>query len=696
MPPFARPLLILTVLVFLCVTQGPAAGGIRSTHLFLLAWLCFVSIVFGIWLGRRFGATLGQSMPTVIALSVMTGSLWVLPVLVFPDSLTILTLAVWIAPLQMLFSLLILSRLGRYMFTDRSFPPLEGRARDVVEAALERTGVRPISIHSAPLSNFNAAVQGIGKCAVVVDKRAADSLNDSQLSALIGHECGHVRTGGLTPYLATMPITGVTIQAVVGWSNTTPSIIQGLTLWLLLHLALSQALEFYCDRYSGKLFSPEAMSSLLQRLYDDYPRAIRRFLEHPIFYAVSTHPPGVVRINELTPEAPSTNGPPPRNGSFAYITGWSIAFFLVLFPLALQLATPSADEPAWQSRLGIITSSAYVIWVFSFWIVVGRAQRRSHIGHFGLRSSSGTHRVLTILGGVATLSSMVVLTRVAAEHRSIASVSFLICAILFLSLLLFGILTGKFRRGTILALPAAARPKVISASAALLEGHPREALEILSKIHPKHSSAPWVISLRGAAQLLVGELDEAAESLDTLLAERPDFTPALVTRANVAIGRTEPDRLREFVDQLGAAKPTFDAVHHTRGLACLELMEPARAIASFRAVQELKPADASAIAGEVIAALMQGTSPTDLEERLTEAETLEPRNSLVHLARAAWAHHSSDPEGAQQSLAEAIAELNKRQWLGWVPTYERWAERWGLEPSPAEEAPSTEPRSDDG
>ncbi|MBI4603378.1 MAG: M48 family metalloprotease, partial [Planctomycetes bacterium] len=188
---------------------------------------------------------------------------------------------------------------GRYFGSDRELPELTGEPRRHAEAVLERAGLRAASFRVESLGSFNAAVQGLRRCIVMVDRRAAESLPPAELAAMVAHEAGHVRYGGMLPYFAVAPV------ALAAASFAAPLWAEGdrlapLLLYLpgliVLQTAVRQLLEIACDRRAARWTSPGDVGRLLVKLHADQPALVQRVTQGWLAVPFVSHPPLRVRL----------------------------------------------------------------------------------------------------------------------------------------------------------------------------------------------------------------------------------------------------------------------------------------------------------------------------------------------------------------------------------------------------------------
>ena len=208
------------------------------------------------------------------------------------------------------------------------FKPLEeGSVRNRVQSLLERTGFRSKGIFvmdgSKRSAHGNAYFTGFGRNKrIVFFDTLLDSLNESEVEAVLAHELGHFKLKHITKRIVVMFTLSLAGLALLGWLAkqdwfyhglgiaTAPGQINHLGLALFL-LALpvftfflsplmswsSRKHEFEADAFASQQANASDLINALVKMYEENAKTLTPDPLHSIFY--DSHPPAPVRIAHL-------------------------------------------------------------------------------------------------------------------------------------------------------------------------------------------------------------------------------------------------------------------------------------------------------------------------------------------------------------------------------------------------------------
>jgi Zn-dependent protease with chaperone function len=321
---------------------------------------------------RRFGGRLGDGLwaGAAIGLVLILPAAPLLALATPPEVAQVRTLAASVATAGVLAASL--RAQGRHFHTQRDLPQLAGPARQAAEAVVAKAGFAPISFRVAFLPSFNALVQGLRKCAVLVDRRASEALSPNELGAVIAHEVGPIRHGGLLPYLgaASLVFSGASLGDAVGAAHRLGSF-DLLAAILASRCLVSQWLEFRCDRFAARLGYAEELARALERLHADYAPATRAVANSLWGAPVLSHPSLAVRSALLLGRAD-------RVVATHRAIRASSVLGLVVLPIVARALTASAwpSLPSWAETAAWCAPAAYFAWSVVYRIVLAGAARR--------------------------------------------------------------------------------------------------------------------------------------------------------------------------------------------------------------------------------------------------------------------------------------------------------------------------------
>jgi len=208
------------------------------------------------------------------------------------------------------------------------FKPLEeGSVRDRVQSLLERTGFRSKGIFvmdgSKRSAHGNAYFTGFGRNKrIVFFDTLLDSLNDSEVEAVLAHELGHFKLKHITKRIVVMFALSLAGLALLGWLATQSWFYHGLGIasapGQINHLGLALFLlampvftfflsplmswssrkhEFEADAFASQQADARDLISALVKMYEENAKTLTPDPLHSIFY--DSHPPAPVRIAHL-------------------------------------------------------------------------------------------------------------------------------------------------------------------------------------------------------------------------------------------------------------------------------------------------------------------------------------------------------------------------------------------------------------
>lgn len=565
---------------------------------------------------------------------------------------------------------------GRHFFVERELPELAGEPRRAFEAVLARAGLEPVSFRVVAFPTFNAMVQGFRKCIVIVDQRLIEAFTTEELSAVLLHEAGHIKHGGILPILGavTAALTGASVLDVLGWSASLGLL--DLIAAVLLFLAItSQWLEFRCDRFAAALASPGAFLRSLEKLDEDLPPAAARVAMSLWSVPVGSHPPNKTRAALLQGGG--------RRTVAAYLAVLLAASLgLVVLPLSARIAEAASGVglPAVVEWIAWCGPQVYNLWWILFRVALALAARR--VGWAPLTELRRGRRLLwaTLIAWSTLFVLMWASPSQPAPDWLVPWILGLLVSALLLTIL--SLLLGAFRLGPVL-LSGRVKRAYLEVNAAIEEGKPDEALAIAEKALRRKPKHPWLQMARGQCLLWLGRLDEAAECLAAPVRNRSARPTAVYLLAMTELLRENPALAGELAGSLVKEVPKNALAWLLVGIAAGEAGRHAEAEASLARSCELKDRNAVALARRVVYALERGLTPGTTDAWMEAARTSDPRWPGVLWASARWRLARGEAAQAREDMRAALDELRKRGMLGWIASFERDARRWGI----AEAAP---------
>jgi Zn-dependent protease with chaperone function/Tfp pilus assembly protein PilF len=567
---------------------------------------------------------------------------------------------------------------GRYLYTERKVPELEGEARDLALQVVQKAGLRPLAILVAPLPSFNAMVQGLRACVVLLDRRAARELPAQELSALVAHEAGHLKYAH-TLFLLGMPSLAVTLAAFLGGGDTQVVLLVGAALVFGLRPALSQAIELRSDEFAESIVGAGPVARMLDRVHADRPTAVNRAIESPWAAAFMSHPIAEVRAARLEGRSPNVSA----MFGLAHLMRWGLTAAAVL----LALTQP---RPRLAASIALVL---LIVLIIAASVRVRRAFQKSY--RISLASSGGQTlallRLMLLVGGLVTVLVVYVAARSSFRPETflLGFMAWLVVALAFKAL--------SSSKGAGLALqPPFLRSSVIEALAAIGEGRSQEGLHAILNVPPKYGRNAWFLAVRGLCQLHVGQSQPARASLEDAVTVLPRFAFArymLVFRHWLAADGEAAKRSLETLVPLAADDPL---VWTLKGMVHQDAGEQPAARAAYEKALALRSADIGALAGLGHVILDEGRPRAEAELAIRNAKEVAPRSPSVLLLEARWLQRSGQAAEAESAFQEALRQLTPGERL-LQPKYESLAASWGISgPAAAPSSPSSSGPRDPG
>lgn len=550
-----------------------------------------------------------------------------------------------------------LTRQGYYDYTTRDLPELEGEPIRIARETLERCGLRPLSIRVAPLGSINAVVHGLRTCVVVLDRSAASRLTPDELRALLAHEAGHVRCGGVYPYLVVLPALLCLYNAL-----GTASVVDLVAAFFCATYAVSQAIELVCDAFAARMAGQQATCSMLRKVTSDLPLRLARLSQSWWPAPFATHPPTRLRCAFL--------GEGGRGATLAYpVIGTLLFTVVVVYPFL-----------PW--RLGwrlLPTSLAYLAGLVTTSFVLGWARHRDS-GYRDLAGPRGWRLALLVAVGAAWALFLLSVSLSVKLDPSPTWIGALLGGLLgALLLTVVAVLAGAFRFGTILHFRGA-RQAIAETSAPLFEGRPVECVELADK-HMRLQSLPvqaHLRLLRANACFLLGRLDEAYEDLQMPLAHDHLRSWAAVQLWLVEWHRGRFAESQALELEVFRRSPEEASIWYQKGYMAYEAGRLTEAEAALQKACELKPQDPGTLAARAMVAFESAPNTPEADAWLDEARRLEPEHPSVLLAGSRQAALRGDAEAARSLHVRSKQALEKRGYFLYLAEYEKLAGRWGI------------------
>lgn len=557
---------------------------------------------------------------------------------------------------------------GRYAYTERRLPDLQGEARTTAEEALEASGLKPSAVLVAPFPSFNAFVQGLRTCVVIVDQRAAQELSKPELRALVAHEAGHLRRGDTLRHLA-IPTLAMTWGMVLGLIQHTEAAIApvALAFYFAVGPAAIQFAELRADRFAAALVGAEETGRMLRRVHADRPLGFERAASMPVLGAFLSHPPLEARLANLGLE----HLPLP----WTHFAGRFLRAALAIAPFGLALLGPKASAQFSWSVAGL----AMVLYGASR-LAVGLAARRSFRVAVGGASETRRAVLRVVLIGILAAAILVVAK---VGGREGARVPILLLGGLGV-IVLYATRSRPGARGrSIAGLPRKLRRAVVEAFAAVAEGKPERGLEALQRLPDPWTRDAWFRVARGSCLLQSGRKGEAAEDFRAAAEADPTMGLAWVELAITLLLSGDAARARDPIERACALAPEDPIPWKLKGTIHRERGEFQEAKESFSRVCALKPGEPAGLAGLALTAMDEGRPDAEIDALLDQALASGPRNPSAMLAHARRLKAAGRPAEALQRLREAVDGLGAGEYRIWIPYYESLARRWEILPPSA-------------
>lgn len=544
---------------------------------------------------------------------------------------------------------------GRYRYSPRRLPEVQGEARAAVLAVLEKAGLKAAALFSVVLPTYNAMVQGLKTCVLIVDRRATREMTTDELTAVVAHEGGHLRRGD-TLIIVLIPAVAVTVGVCAGLIREDDAVALPVAIALLLGLgpAILRCVELRADRFAASLVGARAMERSLARLHADRSAALERAISAPILSAFLGHPPLEVRRVALG-EASARPSPIHAAGAF-------LAVMLALSAPALALVDSLPKFAAAVPALVIA-----VLWIAPrVWIQL--AVRRSSA--IALTHSMGSWLPLVLLLGTAI--AVVAVFRFGPKDLQLP-LGLATCVPLVGYLVFF---RRRQARG-LASQPSAVRRAVTEAYAAIEEGAPEKGLEPLAEVSATNA---WVLSARGTCLLVAARFAEARTALEAALAKDPR---PLATRYNLALSlfmSGDLDGAKARMTEVCKLAPHDSMGWRVLGTILADMGDQDGAREAFARALRIKPAEPMSRAGLAHLAMDEERPAAEVDALLAAAEEMGPRSGAVALARARAQVRRGAREEAAQNFAEAVRRISYPELKFWVPYYEAQARRWGIVP----------------
>jgi len=560
---------------------------------------------------------------------------------------------------------------GKYLHSSRDLPDLRGELREAAERVLKGAGLQVLDIKISNLGSFNAMVQGLGRCTVVVDRRVTESFQVDEFSALIAHEAGHVRMGGILPYVAVVPaaLAGFNAVAAAGWEREgQPALL--ICMLLLLLALVPQMIELACDRFAAARTSPGAMGKTLRKLFADYPTRVSEIAGSSLLIPFLSHPPLWVRLSAIG------NGAARSLASYWAIWGATLLGFLIL-PIFIHAGFRTHLDERWHERLALGLPLAYCAGWLICRISLLLAAKSAIRASLGERRRGRWLLWPTCLSAFLFVGAAFFLDSAPAPTDAVV-VPILAGSLLVLVLSLIGcLLTGALRSGP-MHQPRRVRRALLESGAALGEGKPEEGLRIADEALRRNPHQPWLLTIRAAALIYLGRLDEAREILEKIISTGKGPTLAFLNLSIAQFLRGELKHAGELLEPLRKTSAGDLLVWYMSGLIALESRDLDRSMDFFEKACKLKEKNAPALAGRALAALERNDPLEEIQGWIDTARSAEPDNPLVLLTGAALHRRRGELEESRRSFSRALAELERKGFRGWIPYYNELGSRLGL------------------
>jgi len=391
-------------------------------------------------------------------------------------------------------------------------------------------------------------------------------IEKDECAAIIAHELGHIANGSLWLSAAIWPIS-LSIAAVVAvWLSPWIALPFAIAFSMGFHRITSRPIEHDCDRRAARALGYPVIATALRKLYAVAEIPDSGLIEL-LWHSILTHPTLDSRIASLNRDLPADQQlsikSPNRVRIERVVSIAGAVIWALLLGLSLLLSTSRADS--WHAQVPL-------------WLIIVVPQILARARRLGRRKAVKRRQnaVVRWLGDrqnrlfqlfVASLVSLVTVSLFMSTWTIRLHGDFEPGPVLVTELLVLTIVTGMiwfFRR-------ANWNTAFIRMLEAAQFGHYGEAVEICEKnIRMVNQSSAWRYS-HAFFKAIVGERERAAEMVEQLCLDDPDFGYGWHLLASLALDLNRPERTLEVVDSLRSIFPTSAAAAFAEIRALLRL-----------------------------------------------------------------------------------------------------------------------------
>ncbi|TWT42817.1 heat shock protein HtpX [Thalassoglobus neptunius] len=499
-----------------------------------------------------------------------------------------------------------------------------------------------------PTPNGNLAFQGFAgglpKPSLTISDGILMRLSGEERDAIVAHELGHIASGSLWYYPATVCLCWALAVISSTWWGFLSAMLFMMAVYMGLGRVISRYFEFDSDRRAAKIVGPEASISALDKIHHGSMLRNTGWASF-LAYSMATHPSHEERLQAISNETELDDHPTVswsertarlrRNGARIAFACW-IAVMVIVTMLPL---TGIGSIVRAMVLLAVVLTPIMTLNLALRKDVKAEHRRKQNVpGRKG--KWSAIQLILICALGVGGL----MLFQESSDDFSI-SPNLIICAIvLYFGYLAFA--TWKGKRSTASKIRLAMHQRRWDDAIALGE---KSSKAIRDDAALRHDLI--------LARWMSGGKEESISEMSELRSQFPKFKHPWVTQSMMYLDRGEFDRALELLDEVRDdlrkdVSPKAIAARCYRLQGKIELVDKAA-----RQIEQLMPDSPSVFALDCAVAIDRD-APELAREKWKEANRLAPGDAFLTLLQAELEYRFGDPKLAAETLVEAKKRIN--------------------------------------
>lgn len=499
-----------------------------------------------------------------------------------------------------------------------------------------------------PSPNGNLAFQGFAgglpKPSLTISDGILMRLSGEERDAIVAHELGHIASGSLWYYPATVCLCWALAVISSIWWGFLSAMLFMMAVYMGLGRVVSRYFEFDSDRRAAEIVGPEASISALDKIHHGSMLRNTGWASF-LAYSMATHPSHEERLQAISDESQLDEHPTvswSERTARLRRNGARIAFACWIAVMATITVLPLTGVGSIVRAIVLLAVVLTPIMTLNFALRKDvKAEHHRRQNGTGWKRQPWTVRLILFcvfgLVGLMFLQDSV-------DEFSIGPSLILWVTVVFFAYLLLSAWKGKHSKASKIRL--AMHQRRWDDAIALGE---KSAKAIREDAALRHDLilALW----------MSGKKDEAISKMTALRAEFPKFKHPWVTQSMMYLDRGEFDRALELLDEV------LDDLRKdvsTKAIAarCYRLQGKVELVDECsREIEKLMPDSPSVFALDCAAAMDRG-EPELAREKWKQADRLAPGDAFLTLLKAELEYRFGDPILGSETLIEAKKRIN--------------------------------------